>query len=96
MQLGGGCASGTLFTVGGGHVRMLITLAFFVTGATIDAVGTAASDDDIVAGAGIDGFTLISAGSLEIEAGSITEDDVITVLPEDAVLAAGPDEDIVA
>ena len=38
MQLGGGCASGTLFTVGGGSTRMLITLAFFILGAL---VGTA-------------------------------------------------------
>jgi uncharacterized membrane protein YedE/YeeE len=35
MQLGGGCASGTLFAVGGGNVRMLITLAFFVAGSVI-------------------------------------------------------------
>lgn len=35
MQLGGGCASGTLFTVGGGSTRMLITLVAFVTGALI-------------------------------------------------------------
>lgn len=35
MQLGGGCASGTLFTVGGGSTRMLITLAAFVAGALI-------------------------------------------------------------
>ncbi len=35
MQLGGGCGSGTLFTVGGGNVRMLITLAFFVVGSVI-------------------------------------------------------------
>lgn len=35
MQLGGGCGSGTLFTVGWGHVDMLITLAFFITGATL-------------------------------------------------------------
>ncbi|MBX2855637.1 MAG: YeeE/YedE family protein, partial [Rhodobacteraceae bacterium] len=27
MQLGGGCGSGTLFTVGGGSTRMMITLA---------------------------------------------------------------------
>ena len=27
MQLGGGCASGTLFTAGGGNTRMMITLA---------------------------------------------------------------------
>lgn len=35
MQLGGGCASGTLFTIGGGSVRMLITLAFFIAGALL-------------------------------------------------------------
>lgn len=35
MQLGGGCGSGTLFTVGGGSARMLVTLAFFVFGALI-------------------------------------------------------------
>lgn len=35
MQLGGGCGSGTLFTVGGGSARMLVTLAFFVVGALI-------------------------------------------------------------
>jgi len=35
MQLGGGCGSGTLFTVGEGQVDMLITLAFFIIGATI-------------------------------------------------------------
>ncbi|MEQ8968222.1 MAG: YeeE/YedE family protein [Azospirillaceae bacterium] len=35
MQLAGGCGSGTLFTVGGGSVRMLVTLAFFVFGSLI-------------------------------------------------------------
>ena len=35
MQLGGGCASGTLFTAGGGNARMLVTLAFFIVGATV-------------------------------------------------------------
>ncbi|MDW5376300.1 YeeE/YedE family protein [Halomonas sp. HP20-15] len=35
MQLGSGCASGTLYTVGGGNARMLITLAFFVVGSLI-------------------------------------------------------------
>ncbi len=35
MQLGGGCGSGTLFTVGGGSARMLVTLAFFVFGALL-------------------------------------------------------------
>lgn len=34
MQIGGGCGSGTLYTVGGGSVRMLIVLLFFIVGAT--------------------------------------------------------------
>ena len=37
MQLGGGCASGTLYTVGGGSTRMLMTLAFFIVGSTLGA-----------------------------------------------------------
>jgi len=37
MQLGGGCASGTLYTVGGGNTRMLVTLAFFVIGSAFGA-----------------------------------------------------------
>lgn len=35
MQIGGGCGSGTLFTIGGGSVRMVVTLAFFIFGSTI-------------------------------------------------------------
>jgi uncharacterized membrane protein YedE/YeeE len=35
MQLGGGCASGTLYTVGGGSIRMVVTLAAFILGSTI-------------------------------------------------------------
>ncbi|OHZ01268.1 YeeE/YedE family protein [Salinicola sp. MIT1003] len=35
MQLGGGCASGTLFTVGGGNARMVVTLLFFIVGSVI-------------------------------------------------------------
>jgi hypothetical protein len=38
MQLGGGCASGTLYTVGGGNTRMLATLAAFVAGSTLGAL----------------------------------------------------------
>eukprot|EP00913_Durusdinium_trenchii_P008225 g7722.t1 len=38
MQLGGGCASGTLFTAGGGNARMLITLFFFIVGSVIATV----------------------------------------------------------
>jgi uncharacterized protein len=37
MQLGGGCASGTLFTAGGGNTRMLATLAAFIAGSAIGA-----------------------------------------------------------
>ena len=35
MQLGGGCASGTLFTVGGGSTRMAIVLIFFIIGSVV-------------------------------------------------------------
>lgn len=35
MQLGGGCGSGTLFTVGGGSARMLVCLIFFIVGALL-------------------------------------------------------------
>ncbi|PZP42981.1 MAG: hypothetical protein DI601_16605 [Azospirillum brasilense] len=37
MQMGGGCASGTLYTVGGGSTRMVITLAAFIAGSAIGA-----------------------------------------------------------
>jgi uncharacterized protein len=37
MQLGGGCASGTLYTVGGGNTRMLVTLAAFIAGSALGA-----------------------------------------------------------
>lgn len=35
MQLGGGCGSGTLYATGQGQVDMLITLTFFIVGATL-------------------------------------------------------------
>ncbi len=35
MQLGGGCASGTLYTVGGGSTRMIVTLLAFIAGSVI-------------------------------------------------------------
>ncbi len=38
MQLGGGCASGTLYTAGGGNTRMLVTLFFFIVGSVAGAV----------------------------------------------------------
>jgi uncharacterized membrane protein YedE/YeeE len=37
MQLGGGCASGTLFTAGGGSVRMIVTLVAFIVGSVLGA-----------------------------------------------------------
>jgi len=38
MQLGGGCGSGTLFTAGSGNVKMVVTLFFFIIGATIGSM----------------------------------------------------------
>ncbi len=38
MQLGGGCASGTLFTAGGGNARMLVTLLFFIVGSLLATI----------------------------------------------------------
>jgi uncharacterized membrane protein YedE/YeeE len=38
MQLANGCGSGTLYTVGGGSGRMLVTLAFFIAGSVIGSL----------------------------------------------------------
>jgi uncharacterized membrane protein YedE/YeeE len=38
MQLGGGCGSGTLFTVGAGNIRMVVTLVFFIVGAVLGSI----------------------------------------------------------
>jgi uncharacterized membrane protein YedE/YeeE len=38
MQLANGCGSGTLYTVGGGSGRMLVTLAFFIAGSLIGSL----------------------------------------------------------
>lgn len=35
MQLGGACASGTLYSLGGGSVRMVVTLIFFMAGSLL-------------------------------------------------------------
>lgn len=35
MQLGGGCGSGTLFALGGGSTRMVLTLLGFITGSVL-------------------------------------------------------------
>lgn len=37
MQIGGGCASGTLFALGGGNLRLLMTLVFFIIGSAVGA-----------------------------------------------------------
>lgn len=39
MQLASGCGSGTLFTVGGGSTRMVVTLVFFCLGAFLATLG---------------------------------------------------------
>jgi uncharacterized membrane protein YedE/YeeE len=41
MQLGGGCASGTLFSVGGGNLRMVVTLLAFILGSVIGTANLA-------------------------------------------------------
>ena len=38
MQLGNGCGSGTLFTLGGGSARMALTLLFFIVGSVIGSM----------------------------------------------------------
>lgn len=38
MQLGNGCGSGTLFTLGGGSARMAVTLLFFIVGSVIGSI----------------------------------------------------------
>ncbi|MBM3529435.1 MAG: YeeE/YedE family protein [Alphaproteobacteria bacterium] len=38
MQLANGCGSGTLYTVGGGSGRMLVTLALFIAGSVIGSL----------------------------------------------------------
>lgn len=38
MQLANGCGSGTLYTVGGGSGRMLVTLAFFIVGSVFGSL----------------------------------------------------------
>ncbi|WP_080875756.1 YeeE/YedE family protein [Oceanobacillus timonensis] len=49
MQLGGGCASGTLYAVGGGRTVMFITLLFFIIGSTIGAAHFTFWMDDLPA-----------------------------------------------
>jgi uncharacterized protein len=41
MQLGGGCGSGTLYTIGGGSIRMIVTLVAFCAGAFVGSIDMA-------------------------------------------------------
>jgi hypothetical protein len=41
MQLGGGCGSGTLYTIGGGSLRMIATLGAFCAGAFVGSIDMA-------------------------------------------------------
>ncbi|WP_245686788.1 YeeE/YedE family protein [Tenuibacillus multivorans] len=47
MQLGSGCASGTLYAIGGGRTVMFVTLIFFIVGATIGAAHLPFWTDDL-------------------------------------------------
>lgn len=69
MQLGGGCGSGTLFTVGGGSVRMVVTLVFFCLGAFlatlyIDLWAPLRADSEVVALGREFGWVAATAGQL--------------------------------
>jgi uncharacterized membrane protein YedE/YeeE len=70
MQLGGGCGSGTLFTVGGGSVRMLITLAFFIIGSMVGVAHVPAWSGlpSLGAFAFIPAFGLVGAIALQLAA----------------------------
>ena len=68
MQLGGGCGSGTLYTAGGGSLRMIVTLAAFILGsvvATANPLGwmswPALAPVSIIATAGLPASLLIAA-----------------------------------
>src|SRR5438132_615895 len=54
MQLAGGCASGTLYTAGGGNTRMLATLAAFIAGSVIGTAHAPWWSARTLAAAGVD------------------------------------------
>lgn len=74
MQLGGGCASGTLYSAGGGNIRMLVTLAWFIVGSVLGVLHMPAWESapslgpiSLVAafgGLGALGFSLILFGAI--------------------------------
>ncbi len=59
MQLGGGCASGTLFTAGGGNARMLVTLHYIIVGSVLATINF----DWWVSLPGFQPVTLVSLGA---------------------------------
>ncbi len=63
MQIGGGCASGTLYTAGGGSTRMVVTLLFFIIGsawATLHVPGFWMQLDEMTGVPNIPGTSLIA------------------------------------
>jgi uncharacterized membrane protein YedE/YeeE len=84
MQLGGSCASGTLYTSGGGNTRMLVVLTFFVVGSVL---GTAhASFWESMPSIGSVSFSqsLGTAGALALSVGLATAIAVIAARVERA------------
>ena len=71
MQLGGGCGSGTLFTVGAGNLRMVVTLITFIIGSVIGTMhlpwwlGQPGVDPvDLIAGVGVMPALVLQLGAL--------------------------------
>src|SRR5699024_12361707 len=64
MQLGGGCASGTLYGVGSGRSVMFLTLLFFLIGTTIGAYRLPFWTEDLSAFGPISLSTAISLASV--------------------------------
>jgi uncharacterized protein len=69
MQLGGGCGSGTLYTVGGGSVRMVVTLLAFCAGAFVGSLDMARYADLPSLGAVSLAAELGFAGALALQLG---------------------------
>ena len=71
MQLGGGCGSGTLYTIGGGSVRMIVTLVAFCAGAFIGSLDMARYADLPSLGAVSLAAELGFAGALALQLGML-------------------------
>ncbi|WP_440995685.1 YeeE/YedE family protein [Arhodomonas sp. SL1] len=71
MQLGGGCGSGTLFTVGAGNIRMVITLIAFIAGSVVGTMHLpwwleqpGIDPVNLIAGLGIGGALVLQLAAL--------------------------------